>query len=439
MSRTVAAQPATLAAILAAVLAADSAPAQAPSLVVGAPPGLVSGSTVPLSARLTPGDRPVLSWSLSLAVEGLTIVDATAAGTAFDRLSQGGYAEAGVHPDGGACYSIGVLSFTQPVALPPGQHELLKVRCFISRREPGTVTVSPRDGLTIPGDDRAFRNEVLLEGGEVQAIGVAPAPFIIAGCAEALLAAADLPPGETPPPIEVRRDTAIAARAYVRVASSQHLDPSGFALGIAHDPAVLELGEASLDDALIARYVREDGFARLERTDGGFVATVQSSFLSPASLGVGDHLVARAAYRLRGPGKPGDEIATALALSDDLVAGGAPVSSRFQPRDARPCDAPRLPLTLVVGPDWWVRGDGNADGAANLTDAIVTLQHLFLGGTIECQRAAEVNLDGRVDISDPVTLLSHLFLGAPPPAPPFPACGAAEETLPCDRFPCPAL
>jgi hypothetical protein len=51
----------------------------------------------------------------------------------------------------------------------------------------------------------------------------------------------------------------------------------------------------------------------------------------------------------------------------------------------------------------------------------------------------EVNLDGKVDISDPIALLAHLFLGSPAPAAPYPACGAAEETLPCAKFPCPAM
>jgi hypothetical protein len=37
-----------------------------------------------------------------------------------------------------------------------------------------------------------------------------------------------------------------------------------------------------------------------------------------------------------------------------------------------------------------------------------------------------------------VGLLVHLFQSGPPPSPPYPSCGAAEDELPCDKFPCPA-
>jgi hypothetical protein len=97
-----------------------------------------------------------------------------------------------------------------------------------------------------------------------------------------------------------------------------------------------------------------------------------------------------------------------------------------------------MELQLVVGPDYWIRGDGNADGIVNLSDGVNLLGFLFLGGPAKCQRAMETNLDGRVDMSDAIYILNHLFLSGPPMAHPFPACGAAEETLPCDHFPCPA-
>ena len=62
------------------------------------------------------------------------------------------------------------------------------------------------------------------------------------------------------------------------------------------------------------------------------------------------------------------------------------------------------------------RGDANADGRLDLSDAITVLSFLFTGG-IEptCRRSADVNDDGEVNITGPIRLLGHLFLGDPPP------------------------
>jgi WD40 repeat protein len=66
------------------------------------------------------------------------------------------------------------------------------------------------------------------------------------------------------------------------------------------------------------------------------------------------------------------------------------------------------------------RGDFNADGVVNLTDAISALLHLFRGGSSPpCLETADVDNGGRIDLADPIYLLNHLFLGGPPPAPPW--------------------
>ena len=86
------------------------------------------------------------------------------------------------------------------------------------------------------------------------------------------------------------------------------------------------------------------------------------------------------------------------------------------------------------------RGDTNADGALNLTDPVVVLGHLFLGGEPPgCLEAADSNDDGKLDITDGIYSLNHLFLGGPAPASPFPECGLALESgaLTCERYdPC---
>ena len=72
------------------------------------------------------------------------------------------------------------------------------------------------------------------------------------------------------------------------------------------------------------------------------------------------------------------------------------------------------------------RGDANADGAVDISDATTTLGVLFLGeGNIPCVDAADANDSGDVDISDATFTLFFLFRGTvdiPPPG--ANACGS---------------
>ncbi|MCX9078748.1 MAG: hypothetical protein OIN84_12320, partial [Candidatus Methanoperedens sp.] len=80
----------------------------------------------------------------------------------------------------------------------------------------------------------------------------------------------------------------------------------------------------------------------------------------------------------------------------------------------------------AVGPEFH-RGDGNDDGAVNITDGIYILNYLFLGGaTPTCIEAANANDDDAVNITDGIFVLNYLFLGGPTPPAPGPAaspCG----------------
>ncbi len=83
------------------------------------------------------------------------------------------------------------------------------------------------------------------------------------------------------------------------------------------------------------------------------------------------------------------------------------------------------------------RGDANADGNQNLTDAVFVLNHLFGGGPEPtCTTSADANDSGTVDIADPIFLLNFLFAGGPPPAAPFPECGPdlTPDDLTCESF-----
>ena len=104
------------------------------------------------------------------------------------------------------------------------------------------------------------------------------------------------------------------------------------------------------------------------------------------------------------------------------------------------CDVSAGPLETATP---FRRGEANADGQLDLSDAVAILSHLFTGGAAPtCEKAADANGDGRLDISDAVTVLSYLFLGGDPlPAPGPEACGSepAESASPlgCDFYaPC---
>jgi hypothetical protein len=87
------------------------------------------------------------------------------------------------------------------------------------------------------------------------------------------------------------------------------------------------------------------------------------------------------------------------------------------------------------------RGDSDSNGAVNLTDAVFTLNYLFLSGPSPgCLDGADANDDDALNITDGIYVLSYLFLGGPAPASPFPDCGAdsSADGLDCLNSPaCP--
>lgn len=82
----------------------------------------------------------------------------------------------------------------------------------------------------------------------------------------------------------------------------------------------------------------------------------------------------------------------------------------------------------------FVRGDATGDRVVDISDAVLTLNHLFLGSPRRpCDDALDANDDGVLDISDPLFSLGFLFLGETPIPAPFPRAGAdrTEDELRC--------
>ncbi|MEM7261895.1 MAG: hypothetical protein AAF488_07865 [Planctomycetota bacterium] len=98
-------------------------------------------------------------------------------------------------------------------------------------------------------------------------------------------------------------------------------------------------------------------------------------------------------------------------------------------------------LSQVPTEPEFVRGDANADGTQDISDAVFSLAALFTAGAPppSCEDAADANDDGGFDISDPVSTLATLFSGGPSPSEPFPTCGVdpTGDALGCDSYPCP--
>jgi hypothetical protein len=86
--------------------------------------------------------------------------------------------------------------------------------------------------------------------------------------------------------------------------------------------------------------------------------------------------------------------------------------------------------------DSFVRGDCNADGDTDISDAAFLLNALFLAPkALSCEDACDSNDDGALDIADPIAVLTWLFQGGsalPEPQ----ACGGdpAGDSLACADF-----
>ena len=85
--------------------------------------------------------------------------------------------------------------------------------------------------------------------------------------------------------------------------------------------------------------------------------------------------------------------------------------------------------------DGYIRGDADAGGDVNLTDAVQLLNFLFSGGSMPaCEAAADTNRSGSLDMTDAIQILNFLFLGADNLPAPFPDCGQDPlgELLDCN-------
>ena len=81
----------------------------------------------------------------------------------------------------------------------------------------------------------------------------------------------------------------------------------------------------------------------------------------------------------------------------------------------------------------FLRGDGNRDGARDISDAIFALGVLFGGTTPGCLDALDSNDDDVMNIADAIFLLAFFFSGEAAPPPPTAGCGVdpTPDALDC--------
>jgi hypothetical protein len=119
-----------------------------------------------------------------------------------------------------------------------------------------------------------------------------------------------------------------------------------------------------------------------------------------------------------------------LKISFDDVPGGndlrpTPINEISNDESSlRPAlDARGIEIIIVPEPTLFLRGDPSLDHILNITDVILILRYRFLGQTLKCLDAADVNDSGRIDITDVIFLAEYLFGHGTPPGFPFPNPG----------------
>lgn len=95
-------------------------------------------------------------------------------------------------------------------------------------------------------------------------------------------------------------------------------------------------------------------------------------------------------------------------------------------------------LPIVAPENELMRGDVNADGNCDVTDAVGLLNVLFVPGTeTQCEDAADVDDNGQLEVTDAVLLLSALFAGGPAIDESCQLDGSSDGLAPCSFSACP--
>lgn len=116
------------------------------------------------------------------------------------------------------------------------------------------------------------------------------------------------------------------------------------------------------------------------------------------------------------PPYPGPFVGAVDLTDDDLPCGEYPAVLPETPGNEAP--------TEYAPPILYPRGDVNADGIVDISEASYELNFLCLrGAPFPCNATADANFDHATDTSDSSWTLNFRLLGGPPPPSPYPVCG----------------
>ena len=223
-----------------------------------------------------------------------------------------------------------------------------------------------------------------------------------------------------------------------------------WSFGVAHEPSALELLEVGIKgtdaEQAFAGAFDATSMDDIETCDtapvcknrtpgGGWISAFMFCDWSWCELPVKRNTVAWARYRLlQDVGQDGtliqftDRLAKAKSPPVNLrltVAGkdrlwGTAVDGWVKKEGGGPWGLFRRGDVGIQGPG----GTSPADGRWNITDAVRILLVLFDSGySLPCEDAADINDDGVVNLTDAIYSLNFLFLGGSAPVAPFPDCG----------------
>src|SRR4029453_13334079 len=97
-----------------------------------------------------------------------------------------------------------------------------------------------------------------------------------------------------------------------------------------------------------------------------------------------------------------------LKVDSPCIDAGDPASSAA-PDGPRP-DMGGFPFTQSGGEPRFVRGRVNSDNAVDISDAVLILFYLFLGGEVGCRDAADIDDEREVRLTDAVYRRRYLLL-----------------------------
>ncbi len=133
-----------------------------------------------------------------------------------------------------------------------------------------------------------------------------------------------------------------------------------------------------------------------------------------------------------------------VSASLDAPVGSA-LTVRIEAADAADPPNAMAPFEYSVrvagtGATRFLRGDANADGEVDLSDAVFALLYAFAGGSPPpCLKSGDSNDDGSIDASDAIRTLRFLFTSEAPLPAPYPSCGLdpTPDALSCgSHVPC---